>query len=151
MQIKTKAYGEMEIDERQIIQFPNGLFGFETLQDFVLMDANQQPFYWLQSLEVEQVAFVLIKPNIFRPDYNPSVINSDLNALSLESVEDDDALVFSIVTFSEDNKVMTANLQGPILINRHIRQGRQCISTDSRWQTRHNIAEEMAAQRTDAC
>ena len=71
MQIKSKAYGPIEIDDRQLIRFPSGLFGFETLSDFALLDAAQQPFYWLQSVDVEQVAFVLIKPTIFRTDYRP--------------------------------------------------------------------------------
>ena len=151
MQILTKAYGEVEIDERQIITFPNGLFGFETLHDFALLDATQQPFYWLQSIDVDQVAFVLIKPSIFRPDYNPAVMKSELEALSLKNSSEENALVFSIVTFLDDNQNMTANLQGPVIVNRHKRVGRQCISTDSRWETRHNIAEEMASQRNSIC
>ncbi|MDC7234064.1 MAG: flagellar assembly protein FliW [Spirochaetales bacterium] len=151
MKILTKAYGEVEIDERQIIHFPNGLFGFETLHEFALLDATQQPFYWLQSLDVDEVAFVLIKPTIFRPDYNPAVMNSDLEALGLKDCSEENALVFTIVTFLDDNQSMTANLQGPVIVNRGERQGRQCISTDSRWQTRHNIAEEMASQRNSIC
>ena len=150
MQINTKAYGTVDIDDRQLLRFPNGLFGFETLSDFALLDAAQQPFYWLQSVDVEQVAFVLIKPNIFRPEYTPAVTKPDLEALGLENTEGDDALVFSIVTFVE-NETMTANLQGPVIINRNSRTGRQCISTDPRWQTRHNIAEEMAGEKDDAC
>jgi len=151
MEIYTKAYGNVEIDERQIIRFPNGLFGFETLKDYALLDATQQPFYWIQSLDVEQVAFVLIKPTIFRPDYDPSVMSGELEELELKSLDEEDALIFSIVTFLEDDQNMTANLQGPLIINRRNRVGRQCISTDSRWQTRHNIAEEMASQRNNPC
>ena len=151
MQVKTKAYGTVEIDERQIIQFPTGLFGFETLHDYALMDARQQPFYWLQSLEVEEVAFVLIKPTIFRQDYKPGIMKSELESLGLKSEESEDSLVFSIVTFHDDNQTMTANLQGPILINKNSRLGRQCISIDAKWKTRHNIAEEMASEKDSVC
>ncbi len=151
MQITTKAYGEVEIDERQIIRFPNGLFGFETLHDFALLDASQQPFYWLQSIDVVEVAFVLINPGIFRSDYDPGLMKPDMEVLELSELNDETALVFSIVTFLEDNQNMTANLQGPVVINRHARIGRQCISGDSRWMTRHNIAEEMASERKDPC
>jgi flagellar assembly factor FliW len=147
MQVKTKAYGVVEIDERQIIQFPTGLFGFETLHDYVLMDARQQPFYWLQSLDVEQVAFVLIKPTVFNPAYKPGVMKSELESLNLKSDDDEEALVFSIVTFHEDDQSMTANLQGPVIINKSSRKGKQCISIDANWKTRHNIAEELASQK----
>ncbi len=152
MEINTKAYGLVNIDERQIIGFPEGILGFETLHKFALLDAAQQPFYWLQSLDLVDVAFVLIKPTIFRPDYRSASMKSDLEILDLPGGdENENALVFSIVTFSEDSKVMTANLQGPVIINKKSRLGRQCISTDDRWKTRHNIAEELAARRKTPC
>ncbi len=151
MQIKTKAYGVVEIDNRQIITFPTGLFGFETFHRYALMDARQQPFYWLQSLDMEEVAFVLIKPTIFRPDYKARVMKSDLESLELEKEDSENALVFSIVSFHDDNQTMTANLQGPILINKLNKTGKQCISIDSQWKTRHNIAEEMASQKDSVC
>ncbi|MDR1858060.1 MAG: flagellar assembly protein FliW, partial [Treponema sp.] len=62
MKVATKAYGLIEVDERQKIVFPQGLLGFEGLKDYILLDAERQPFYWLQSIDVEQVAFVLVSP-----------------------------------------------------------------------------------------
>ena len=153
MLIHSKAYGPVEVDDRQRISFPAGLLGFENLTDFVLMDARQQPFYWLQSLEVEQIAFVLIDPRLFRPEYKPGVDPSDLEILGLAE-GDQDLLNFAIVTIPEDQERMTANLQGPVLINRVTRNGRQCISTDPRWRVRHNILEELAAdtgRKGEAC
>jgi flagellar assembly factor FliW len=41
------------VDERQSIRFPKGIFGFEKFKDYVLLDAERQPFYWLQSVDVE--------------------------------------------------------------------------------------------------
>ena len=69
VKVATKAYGLIDVDERQKIVFPQGLFGFETLNDYILLDAERQPFYWLQSMDVEQVAFILVNPFLFRPDY----------------------------------------------------------------------------------
>ncbi|RQV98510.1 MAG: flagellar assembly protein FliW [Calditrichaeota bacterium] len=151
MEIMTKAYGAVEIDEKQIIHFPSGLFGFETLREFALLDAEQKPFFWLQSLEVEQIAFVLINPIIFRPDYKPMVVEDELLELGLENEEEEKVLLFSIVTIPSDQKLMTANLQGPVLINRETRRGRQFISTSSEWKVRHNIMDELAAQRNNSC
>lgn len=151
MEIMTKAYGAVEIDEKQVIHFPSGLLGFETLREFALLDAEQKPFFWLQSLEVEQIAFVLINPLIFKPDYKPLVIEDELQDLGLENEEDDKILLFSIVTIPADQKLMTANLQGPVIINKDIRWGRQFISTSPEWKVRHNIMEELAAQRNNSC
>ena len=111
MKVLTKPYGEMEIDEAQRIRFPRGLFGFEDLRDFALLDAAQQPFYWLQSLERVEVAFVLIDPLFFRPDYTPDVDAGELEEIGAARAED--RLVFAVVTIPENSSQMTANLQGP--------------------------------------
>ena len=149
MKVLSKPSGEIEVDERQKLRFPSGLFGFEGLREFVLLDATQQPFYWLQSLEEPSVAFVLIDPLLFRPDYRPEVEPEELAEIGIGSP--DDLLVLAIVTIHESQKGMTANLQGPLLLNRSARLGRQSISADPRWGVRHAILEEIALARQGAC
>lgn len=151
MIVESKPYGQIEVDERQRIHFTYGLFGFEKLEDFVLMDARQRPFYWLQSLDVREIAFVLIDPWIFRPDYRPRLDPSDLEILGLAGEDDEKTLILTVVTVHDDRTGMTANLQGPVVINKESRQGRQCISSDDRWKVRHSILDEMASSRKDAC
>jgi flagellar assembly factor FliW len=138
--ILTKPFGSMELDERQRIRLPFGLLGFESLHDYALLDAEQPPFYWLQSLEVVEIAFVLIEPRVFRPDYSPGVSPEELAEIGI--LKPEEALVFAIVTIPEDPRRMTANLQGPLILNRETHTGRQCISGDPRWQVRHPILPE---------
>ena len=83
MKVMSKAYGLIEVDERQKITFPQGILGFETFRDYALLDAERQPFYWLQSLDSEQVAFVLINPFIFRPDYEVNIENDELKFIGI--------------------------------------------------------------------
>lgn len=149
MRIRTRPFGELDIDERQVIGFPHGIFGFEHHRSYALLDSSQPPFYWLQSLDESEIAFVLINPYVFRPDYVLQVADEDIEELGYEA--DDDILVFAIVTIPEEPKNMTANLQGPIIINRKNRLGRQSISLDGRWKTRHRIIEEMALARDTSC
>ena len=145
MKISTKAYGPIEINERQRISFPSGLLGFESFKDYAILDAERQPFYWLQSLDVEQVAFVLINPFLFRPDYEMNIDNEEL--LRIGVMDPGKALIFSIVTIPSDGSPMTANLQGPLVINRENRLGFQAVLTDSRWKTKHDISAEIAAAK----
>ncbi|MDR3277042.1 MAG: flagellar assembly protein FliW [Treponema sp.] len=142
MKVSTKAYGLIDVDERQAISFPSGLYGFETLRDYVLLDAERQPFYWLQSLDSEQTAFILVNPFLFRPDYELDMSDDELQEIGLKSPEK--ALIFAIVTLPAGGGPMTANLQGPLIINRENRTGRQAVLTDPRWQTRHSIIDELA-------
>jgi len=146
---KTKPFGEIEVDERQKLSFPNGILGFENLNTFVLLDAAQPPFYWLQSTEEPDVAFVLIDPLFFKPDYIPDISPSDLEEIEIENSEDQ--LVFAIVTIPEKQELMTANLQGPIIVNKRRKLGRQSISRNPRWLVRHFILQELAAVKDRAC
>jgi flagellar assembly factor FliW len=142
VKVATKAYGLIDVDERQKIIFPQGLFGFEDLTDYLLLDAERQPFYRLQSIDAEQVAFVLVSPFLFRPDYEVNISNEELAEIGIISPEK--ALIFSIVTIPPDGSPMTANLQGPLIINRDTRTGKQAVLADNRWKTKHDIMAELA-------
>jgi flagellar assembly factor FliW len=149
MRVDTKAYGSIDVDERQRIEFPYGILGFEKLQSYVLLDAPQQPFYWLQALDLVEVAFVLISPVIFRPDYTVEVPKEELEEIGIDDPEK--MLTFAIVTIPRNPSDMTANLQGPIIINKETRVGRQSISTNPRWEVRHPVLKELAAVRQEPC
>ena len=149
MRVETKPYGTVEVDERQKVFFPYGLLGFEQLKQYVLLDARQQPFYWLQSSDVVEVAFVLINPRIFQPEYNLEIPAEELEEIGVE--KPGDALDFAIVTIPEDPSKMTANRQGPIRVNRTTRVGRQSLSLNPKWMVRHVIMEELAAVEQKTC
>jgi flagellar assembly factor FliW len=143
LKVITKAYGPVNVDKRQKILFPDGLFGFESLRHYVMLDAQQQPFFWLQSTESAATAFIMVSPFLFMPDYELDVCDDELADIGLSSPEK--ALVFSIVTIPVDGGPMTANLQGPIVINRDTRMGKQIILSDPRWKTRHDVINEISA------
>jgi len=144
MMLQTKAYGPVEIEETQILDFPQGLLGFEEYHSFALIDAHKKPFFWLQSTEEARIAFILIKPSIFHEDYNPGVSADDFADIGAEGPEE--CLIFAIVTVP-DSGSMTANLQGPLYISKKTRVGKQCISPKDEYRTKHDILEEMAARR----
>lgn len=143
IRIKTKPYGECEIDERQIIEFQDGIFGFDFVKRFVLLDAKDtgSPFKWLQAYEESELAFVIIDPLVFMDRYLLMVSGSDLEAVGASKPED--VLVFAIVTIPVNASDMTANLQGPIIINPRTLKGRQAISLSDRYSVRHKILSEM--------
>ncbi len=149
MLVDTKPFGKIDVDERQKVMFASGLFGFENLHDYALLDAAQPPFYWLQSLEDREISFVLIDPTYFRPDYVLEAPEEDLEDIGID--DDADILVFAIVTIPQKRERMSANLQGPIVINRKNKHARQTISLNNNWKVRHFILDEIAAVRDRAC
>ncbi len=142
MRDDTKPFGIMEVEDKQCLEFPSGLFGFEQLKRYVLLDAVQSPFYWLQSLDRSEIAFVLLDPRTFLPGYQLDVDGEDLREIGVENEED--VLDFAIVTVPDDPATMTANLQGPVVVNRRAKVGRQCISRDPAAAVRYNIMDALA-------
>jgi flagellar assembly factor FliW len=145
MRVKTKAYGDLDVDERQLVSFPAGLLGFEQFKDYVLLDARQKPFFYLQSLDVTELAFILIDPFLFRSDYSVDVGDEELGEIGVRSP--DEVLVFAIVTVPGDGGPATANLMGPVIINKTNRRGMQAVLADARWKVKHDIMAELAASR----
>ncbi len=146
MRVKTKAYGEIEADERQLVSFPAGLLGFEKFKDYILLDARQKPFFYLQSIDVPDLAFILIDPFLFRPDYSLDVNDDSLGEIGIS--QPDDVLVFAIVTVAGEGAAVTANLMGPLIINKANRLGMQSVLGDSRWRVKHDIMAELAASKS---
>jgi len=140
IEIDSKAFGRIRIEDRQRIAFPRGLYGFEESRSFALLDSGHPPFYWLQSLEEVEVAFILVNPYLVEPEYALDIAPSDLE--EIDDPDPDDLLVFSIVTIPRDGGAIRCNLQGPIIINRRERLGRQSISLDPRWEIRHVLQHD---------
>lgn len=127
MKILTKAFGEVEVNEKQRIYFTNGLFGFEDIHEFVLLDTEKgSPFFWLQAENIPEIAFVFIDPLIVKNDYILDIDPKDVEELGI--TDDKDTLVFSIVTISEIPDEISVNLLGPILINKNTHHAKQVIN-----------------------
>ena len=146
MKIKTKPYGEIEVNEKQKIHFPDGLFGFEEVKQYFLLDSKEGPFYWLQSAEHPELAFVLIDPRVFKNNYTLSLMDEDYTAIDAHKGE---VIDFAIVTVPEDSQKISANLMGPIIINRKTRKARQAISENDEYTVKHYIVEEMKGRKED--
>jgi flagellar assembly factor FliW len=141
--VETTRFGAIEVQEEITVTLPEGLIGFEECKRYVVLNHGENsPFRWLQSLDNGAVAFPVMDPWQFRPDYAPTVSDADAKELGLD--EQSPKLVFTIVTIPKDNpKAMTANLVGPVVINPVTRTGKQVVVTDDQYTTRHSIMDEL--------
>jgi len=145
MVIESREYGSIEIDERQKVYFPSGLIGFEEYKSYALIDAHKKPYLILQCLDAVEVAFILIKPELFRPDYDPQLTEDDKDDLGLQNMED--IIALAIVTIPNHPGTISVNLQGPVIINRKALLGKQCIAAGEEYRTRHDLIEEFSRAR----
>ena len=90
MQIETTRFGQIEINSDRIISFPEGILGFPEYRDYALVQTNEEGhFFWLQSIERPELAFVVCDPLLFVPDYQVPVKDEDLELLEIKSMDDD--------------------------------------------------------------
>lgn len=147
--VTTTRFGEIEIEETEVITLPNGLIGFPELKKYVLLDHDKEsPFKWLQSIDDGTIAFVLINPLLFKPDYSVEVTETEVSELDLKKEED--AVISVIITMPSNPQNMTANLKAPLIFNLQNRNGKQVILNNSEYTTRHNIIEEMKKHTENA-
>ena len=98
------------------ITMPDGLFGFENYRNFQLKESEYQPFLLLSSKDEKPLSFYLIDPFVFRPDYEIDVADESLKVIGITSPSD--VIVMCVVTIPSDGTKITADLQGPIIINK---------------------------------
>ena len=136
MQIQTSRFGLVEIDDGRVMRFPKGVVGFPNCQQFALIQTNEQGvFFWLQSVERPELAFVVCDPRVFVPDYRIPIKAEDLELIGLH--DPGDAQVLVIVNKIDD--MLTGNLQGPLVINAGSLTATQLVLSDRRYTTRHPL------------
>lgn len=138
MLINTSRFGEVEVDDSRIICFSKGLLGFPKYRQYVLIESGQDSyFWWLQSVELPDLAFVVTDPSLFVPTYRVPLRQEQLDELGMDGL--DDAQVFVIV--NKRGNTLTGNLQGPLVIHVSKRIGEQLVLSDRRFTTRVPLVE----------
>jgi flagellar assembly factor FliW len=138
MQINTSRFGPMEVDDGRVIQFPRGILGFPKYRDYVLIQPEaDSTFYWLQSTEAADLAFVVTDPLLFVPDYTVPLREETRQDLGISDLAEANILV--IVNKVADT--LTANLQGPLVIHATTRIAAQIVISEKKYQTRHPILQ----------
>ena len=151
MQITTKVFGEITIDDEKIINFPSGIIGFPELTDFALIHDEEKgtdKIHWLQSLQEPAFAMPVMDPLIVCPDYNPEVDDELLN--SIGEIVPEELLVMVTVTIPKDIKNMTVNLKGPMVINAAQRKATQVIVEGDEYQVKFPIYEILNKKKEKA-
>lgn len=137
--INTTRFGEIEIDEKKTVHFPDGLLGFPDKKNYFIMEHKKgSPFLWLQSMDSPDLAFVMVNPFLLDGDYLKALSKDEETLLKNE--HDDEVLVFSLVTIPRGMiEAATANLMGPIVVESKSRNAKQVILANSGYSHRHPL------------
>jgi flagellar assembly factor FliW len=128
MEIKSSFLGEQSIDPNTIINFPNGIPGFEDQTRFKLFhqEGDNPLVFWLQSLDDETLIFSVAEASTFNINYN-FILNDAEEALL--GIEDDADTLILIILHKDDNVQPTVKgaINSPLVINSAKRIGLQKV------------------------
>jgi flagellar assembly factor FliW len=138
MNVQTSRFGNVEVDKDRIITFPRGILGFPKYKTYVLIQPEaDSTFYWLQSLEAADLAFVVTDPLLFIGDYQVPLREETRSELNLNDLSEASVLVI----VNKVGDLLTANLQGPLVVHAVSRIAAQIVISEKKYQTRHPIIQ----------
>jgi flagellar assembly factor FliW len=138
MIVHTSRFGSVEVDAERVISFPRGILGFPKYRGYVLIEPEtDSTFYWLQSVDAADIAFVVTDPLLFVPDYQVPLREETRQDLALADLSEANVLVI----VNKVGDMLTANLQGPLVIHAVTRVAAQVVISEKKYQTRHPILQ----------
>ena len=153
MRIKSRIFGEVEIDDEKIITIPNGIMGFDEFKRYAIAydseSESKNGIMWLQSLDEESLAFPVMDPTHVMENYSPMVEDEWLEPIG-KFESDSDLYILTILTVPSDIKKMTVNLKAPLIINTLTRKGIQLIVNNEDYHVRYCIYDILEKNKKEA-
>ena len=140
--INTLRFGELEIEDQDVVRFADGIPAFEDEHEFVVLPYEEgTPYMFLQSMMTPELAFLMTDPFVFFPDYSFELDDENMEKLAINSM--DDVLVCTLISVPRSGVAdMTTNLLAPVVINRHTMQARQIVLEKTQYTTKHRLFPE---------
>lgn len=144
MLVKTKHFGEVDLDENKVITFEDGIIGFEDCKRYTILYNNEEgdssTISWLQSLDAPELALPVISPLSVLADYNPIVEDEVLKPLG--ELTEENIIILLTLSVPSDITKMSANLKAPLIINADTKKGCQIIAENPDYVIKYNIYEQ---------
>ena len=146
MQLDTKYFGRIDYAPEDVLTFPNGLFGFESENQFVMLPfaGSGGNMLCFQSTQSQTPAFIAMNPFALKPDYAPVLSDEELRVMEVDDSKDLCYYVMCVVR--EPVGASTLNLRCPLVINPDLRRGMQVILDTDTYHMRHRLDEFSAIE-----
>lgn len=147
MDIQSTRFGTLVVDDERVIEFPDGLLGFPEHKRFALIQTGEENyFFWLQSADEPNLAFVVADPAIFFKGYEVPLREETRHDLRLGEEEGAEKFLQVFVICNKVGDWLTGNLLGPLVVNSQNRVGQQVVLTEKKWTTRQPLIRLESAQ-----
>ena len=147
MEVNTRIFGTIDIEDDKLIHFVNGIVGFPQLTTFALIHDNEKEggIQWLQSMQEPQFAIPVINPLDVLDTYNPQVEDELLKPIG--GLNPENMLVLVTVAVPSDLTKMSVNLRGPIVINADNKKACQVITEGEEYQVKFPIYDILKSRK----
>jgi flagellar assembly factor FliW len=123
----SKLFGEININESEVFEFPSGIIGFRDLKKFFFLKVvnNNLPFPLevMHSFEKDNLAFFVVDPYYIAPNFSILAKPEEIQELGQGDIVD---IVLRVILRFEGGKVF-ANLLAPFVINTRTKKGKHMI------------------------
>ncbi len=140
MLLKTRLFGEIDVNDDEVIYFTKPILGFDDYRQYLLMENESIfPTFWLQSITDPNLAFPVVSPFSVDEDYSINVQTVDLDDIRLKSISD--ALVLTLMIVPQTISSIRTNLRAPIIYNPERKVAKQLILQDDKYPIHHYLIE----------
>lgn len=139
--LEGTKFGTIEVEAETVIHFPNGLVGFPSETQFVLLERPGGKLVgYLQSLRTSTLAFPVMDGTGFEnyPDPSIEVLASGVD------LDSRDLALLVIVAAQPPTKLLQANLLAPIIVDVASRIGAQCVLDPRKFSASQVLGDPMA-------
>jgi flagellar assembly factor FliW len=139
--IDSTRFGEIEYDDDKVISMPQGIFGFNDMKRYILLQPDEDAvFFWLHSADDPSLAFVVTDPRHFIPDYRVELNEDEREFLGLRSEEELGLMV--IVTVPEADPLgITANMLAPLILHFPTSRAWQVVQENVDYEIHHPLVK----------
>ena len=131
MKFVSTRFGNLEVDDGSLLTFPSGILGFPDRTRYVILDHDTDaPFKWLHCVDQADLAFVIIDPAFFKPDYRVQLAAEALAEIHAGPDCQDLTIAVILTIPSHDPSRITGNLRGPLVMNPRSRLCKQVVLSD---------------------
>ena len=149
MRVQTTRFGVLNINKSDIIHFISPILGFPNDRKYVLLRENQgSVFYWMQSLDNPDLAFVVTNPLAFAPEYKIKIHKSSIEDLELDDLSKGE--VWALVSIRNNPLKVTMNLQAPILVNKEKMLAKQLVLDPEQYRLQYEILRAESQEQVEA-
>ena len=141
MLVKTKYFGDIDLEEDKIITFEQGIMGFEGSKKYTILfdieGENKPSISWLQCLDEPSLALPVINPFLIKNDYNPVVEDELLKPIG--EINEQNLIILLSLTVPSDMTKLSVNLKAPFIVNSDTRKGCQIIVENQEYEVKYNV------------